>query len=94
MIMRLNAEGEEKAAKPEKVVDVTGTQKQLDKAYNLNLVTDSANMASNSVNGILYGAVIGLVSTYFLKKNIYYGAAFGALVGGVLGYASHQASCD
>ncbi len=94
MMMRLNADGEESAVKSDKVVDVTGTQKQLDKAYNLNLITDSANMASHSVNGILYGAVIGLVSTYFLKKNIYYGAAFGALVGGVLGYASHQASCD
>ena len=94
MLMRLNAEGEEKVAKPEKVIDATNTQKKLDKAYNLNLIADASGMAANSVNGIFYGAALGLVSTYFLKKNIYYGAAFGALVGGILGYASHQASCD
>lgn len=76
------------------VVDVTATQKKLDKAYNLNLVTDTANMAKSSIDGLLYGAIGGLVCFYFLKKNIYWGAAFGALVGGVLGHASHQAGTN
>ncbi len=69
-------------------LDVTDSQKKLDKYYNLNLVTDTANAAKESVNGVLFGAITGLVGAYFLKQNIYWGAAFGALVGGVVGYSA------
>ncbi len=96
-MVRLKDIGDEKpkvAATPEKVVDVTETQKKLDKTYNLNLVNDAANLAKGGVSGLLYGGVAGLVVAYFFKKPLYWGAVGGAVVGGVLGYASNQASCE
>lgn len=82
--MRLNEiETNDKAA-----FDGTKTQKKLDKYYSLNIVSDTANAAKESVNGVLIGAVTGLVGAYFLQKNIYWGAAFGGLVGGLLGYSA------
>lgn len=81
--MRLKDTGDGK-----EVFDATATQKKLDKYYNLNIVGDTANAAKESVNGILIGAVTGLVASYFLKKNVYWGAAFGALVGGLVGYSA------
>ena len=81
--MRLNDSGSEK-----ETLDVSSTKEKLDKAYNLNLVDDAAKAAQESVNGILVGAVAGLVGAYFFKQNIYWGAAFGAAVGGLVGFSS------
>ena len=58
--MRLNDSGSEK-----ETLDVSSTKEKLDKAYNLNLVDDAAKAAQESVNGILVGAVAGLVGAYF-----------------------------
>jgi hypothetical protein len=70
--------------------DATKTQKKLDSIYSLNIVSDTAKAAQESTHGILIGAVAGLMGGYFLKKNIYWSAAFGALVGGVLGYSASK----
>ncbi len=72
----------------ETTLDGTKNKKELDKVYSLNIVSDTANAAKESVNGILIGAVTGLISGYFLKKNIYWSAAFGGLVGGLVGYSA------
>jgi F0F1-type ATP synthase assembly protein I len=79
--MRLNDVGE-------KPLDVTESKNKLDKAYNLNLVDDAAKAAQESVNGILIGSITGLVVAYYFKQNIYWGAAFGAAVCGLLGFSS------
>ncbi len=84
--MRLNDVGKE--GNDTKTVDATGIKESLVKSYNLNLVDDATAAAKESVNGILIGAVTGLVGAYFFKKNIYWGAAFGAAVGGLLGFSS------
>ena len=96
-MVRLKDIGEETPATPtpdKKVVDVTKTQDNLNKTYNLNLVNDAAAAAKGSVSGLLYGGIGGVVIAYFFKKPLYWGAIGGAAVGGVLGYASNQASCD
>ena len=61
----------------ETAFDGTKTQKKLDKYYSLNIVSDTASAAKESVNGVLMGAVTGLVGAYFLKQPIYWGAAVG-----------------
>ena len=70
--------------------DVATTQDKLKRAYNLNVIADTTNAAKESVNGLLIGAIVGTVGAYFLKHNIYYGAAFGALVGGIVGFSSSK----
>lgn len=82
------------ATTPATTPDVSKTQEQLKKTYNLNLVNDAASMAKGGVEGLLFGAVAGIVVTYFFKKPIYWGAVGGAAIGGVLGYASKQAECE
>lgn len=59
---------------------------QMEKIKNTNVVQSIVNKSRNSVNGIVFGGIAGLVIAIFAGKSKMMGIVLGATAGGLIGY--------